>query len=730
VGLKNKIIPRLFAITLIISYVFSSVVFAEQDKTTEVVPQPPKEPIVVNGDNVEYFQEKKMVVGSGNVSITYKDIILTCDKITVYLDTRESIAEGNVKVTQQGAYFTGERMNYNFETKKGTVLQGYVNAKPFYGKANEVNKIENKDQFKLDEGYVTTCDLDKPHYRVRAKQIMVYLNDKVVARHIVTYLGNVPVLYWPYYVQPLTDKKSHITVIPGTRKEWGYYALTSYRYYLGDKNCGDLLLDYRTKKGLAEGVNHYYHTNDLGDGAVKLYYTRENQFVYETDNSPITKYRWQVRHEWEMSEGTDTVATFEFNKLSDRDVIKDYFYNEYEEIGATPDNYISFITQKEAFSTEFLIRPRLDKFFNVTERLPEFKITIPDNNFIPNTRFYYKANASAGYLNNTYDNTNTATPQKDMGSGRIDAYNQLSYAFKFFRSLSVVPYAGVEDTYYSKLVNGDRNQTRNIFSFGVNNSIKFYKIYDVESNFLGLDIHKLRHVITPTANYGYVHTPSIDPSKIIQFDAIDGIDKSNGIAFGLENRLQTKRPDENGNMKSVDLATLKINTNYIFRLKKDSFAMNHDKFDGVQFKLELIPYNWAYLEAELDTDPKTYGMQRSSIDLVAHWKDKWSAAISERYENVSTGSNSLLTFDGTYKINEKWKVRVYERYNNTKAAFEEQAFTVTRDLHCWIGEFTYTVSNDGDQGLWFILKLKAFPQTPIGLKQTYSHPRFGEAGTQ
>ena len=66
-------------------------------------------------------------------------------------------------------------------------------------------------------------------------------------------------------------------------------------------------------------------------------------------------------------------------------------------------------------------------------------------------------------------------------------------------------------------------------------------------------------------------------------------------------------------MQSVDLATLQINTNYIIRMKKDDLAVKHDKFDGVQLKLELIPYSWAYLEAELNTDPKTYGMQRSSI---------------------------------------------------------------------------------------------------------------------
>ncbi len=722
---KKSNITRSFAMALTLFCACSSLLFAEQT-TNEITPQPPKEPIIVNGDNVEYFQEKKMVTGSGNVSIKYKDIILTCDKITVYLDTREAIAEGGVRITQKGAYFTGERMNYNFETKKGIVLQGYINAKPFYGRADEVNKIENKDNFRLKEGYVTTCDLEKPHYRVRSKELMIYLGDKIVARHIVIYVKNVPVLYWPYYVQPLKEKKSHITIIPGQMKDWGYYALTSYRYYIDGKNKGDLLLDYRTKKGIAEGVNHYYETRDIGRGAIKLYYTRENAFVYEPMSPEIDRWRWQVRHEWDLGEETDTKALLEFNTMSDRDVVKDYFYNEYEELGATPDNYLAFITQKESYSTQFLIRKRFDKFLNVLERMPEFSITIPNNNIFKNTPIYYSGNASFAYLNNTFDNTNTSAPQKDIGVGRVDAYNRLSYVTKLFRSLSVTPYAAIEDTYYSRTTSGP-NRTRNIFSAGVDNSVKFYKIYNVTTDFLGLNINKLRHIINPTVNYFYVHEPTIDPSKIHQMDAVDALAKSNGFTLGLENRLQTKRM-EAGSMKSVDLATLLIDTTYTFTLKKDSFEAKDDHFSSINFDLELIPYSWAYLKATMSVDPKHYWVQDGSIDLVSTWQEKWSLAIGTRYEHTVSTESTLLTADGTYKINEKWKVRAYERYNTITAAFEEQEYTFVRDLHCWLCELTYRVDNNGNQGLWLVFKLKAFPETPIGLRQTYSRPRFGEAG--
>ncbi|MFH0763962.1 MAG: hypothetical protein V1927_03045 [Candidatus Omnitrophota bacterium] len=688
----------------------------------------PKEPIVVNGDKVEYFHEKQQVVGIGNISITYKDVLLTCDKITVYLDTKESIAEGNVRVTQGGAFFTGERMNYNFETRKGKILNGYVNAKPFYGKAKDLDKLANKDQCNLDDGYVTTCDFTNPHYRVQSKEVRIYLDDKVIAKHIFFYAGNVPVFYFPYYVQPLKEKKSHMTVIPGRSKEWGNYVLTTYRYYLDDKNCGDILLDYRTKKGLAAGINHYYHFKDIGDGAVKFYYVRENEFVYEQMAPPISRYRWQVRHRWDLPEETGTFMTMEFNKLSDRNVISDYLYNEYEELGSKPDNYISFITQKEDYSSEFLIRMRLDKFYDVVERLPEYSINIPSYRLFRDIPVYYQANASAVYLNHAFDNTNVNPPQKDLFAARVDTYNQLSYAARFFRALNVTPYAGVEETYYSKNRWDDTNVIRGAFSAGVNNSIKFYKIYEVVTNAMGLDINNLRHIITPTAGYYYTHWPTISSDNLNQFDSIDAVGMRNGIALGLENRLQTKRPDDEGQMKSVDLATLRINTNYDLRVTESSGNSKAGGLDKIVFELELVPYSWAYLQAQMTVNPKLPTVENESIDLVANGGDKWSLAISNRYENVATGMSNLVTLDGMYKITEKWRVKAYERFNVLDGYVEEQEYTIARDLHCWIAEFILDVKSNQDVTFWFVMTLKAFPRYPVGFKRTYSRPRFGNTG--
>jgi len=60
-------------------------------------------------------------------------------------------------------------------------------------------------------------------------------------------------------------------------------------------------------------------------------------------------------------------------------------------------------------------------------------------------------------------------------------------------------------------------------------------------------------------------------------DAIDAVNKQNGVLLGLENRIQTKRKDDEGNMHSVDLATLLISTTYDFAGSTESYDYEVNK---------------------------------------------------------------------------------------------------------------------------------------------------------
>jgi Organic solvent tolerance protein OstA len=728
----------LCAVTLLFSTVHTA--FAEDAK--------PKTPIVVNGDKVEYLYEQKKVVGTGNISIDYEGVMLTCEKVVVYLDTREAIAEGDVKITQKDTYMTGEKINYNFDKRTGKAIDAYVNYVPFYGKAKDVEKV-GENQTNLERGQITTCDLDNPHYRIQAKQVKIYTEDKVIAKHVLLFVGNVPILYLPYWVQPLNVPSTGITTMVGHDSDWGYYVLNSLKFDYGDLFKGRWRLDYRTSNGLAAGVDDNYKLPGLGEGAIRFYFAQENDDTLS--HKPITreegKYRFQVRHKWQVLE--DTLFTLELNKVKDDNFMKYYFEKEWEEQGQ-PDNYLSFVTTKPDYTTTFLARVRLDKYYDVVQRLPEYTIDVPQYNIKYNgesSPLYYSMQTSGAYLQRASRNNSSIGPmQKDRDVIRLDTYNRLNYPVKLLKSFNTTPYMGMRQTYYSRNALGRTNIVRGVFNAGVDNSIKFYKIYDINTNALDLNINKLRHVVTPMVNYYYTHQPTVSNEVLMQFDGIDAIKEDNGIFISVENKLQTKR----GGV-SVDLVDFIISSDYKFKLKEDVFPefKNSDyktrKFTSVDMQLELKPYPWIYSLAKMRINTKQELPESASIDFVGGKEADRSLAFGYRYEHSfdpaiaadpDTNGNivNYLTTDLIYRFNEFWMARIYWRANLNKGYLDEQQYTISRDLHCWVLEFTYDIrpyqnnKTITDQIFWFALRLKAFPDQPLGIRRSYSRTRAGEPG--
>ncbi len=678
-------------------------------------------PVIVNGDKIEYFHDKKKIIGSGNINITYGDVKLTCDKITLFTDTKIGMCEGNVKVIQLGGSFEGEKIRYDFANKTGSIIDGYVRADPIYAHAEKVEKV-SKDKIVFDDGYVTTCDLKKPHYRIQAKQVRFYLDDKVVAKHVFFFIGNVPLFYVPYYVQPIRDVKTKITVIPGYEDDWGYYALGAYRYYLNEKNKGYLRLDYREKKGLGEGIDYKYDLDELGDGVARFYFAQENNDLTIKKTGGVDD-RWRLQYKHLINFTNDTIGAIEINKLSDENMIKDYFYKEYEE-GMEADNYISFITTKPNYNFKIFARKRLDDFFTVTERLPEVSLQV-NNQRLWDTFFYYYNEMS---FTNLYKKYKESSNLEDEEALRFDTYHKLSYATKLFRSIYATPYVATRQTYYSRNKWGEDNLLREIYEYGLDLSTKFYRTFDIEIP--EIDIYKLRHIISPTVGFYHRRQPSISPTNLFQFDSIDSLDYQNGISLSLENKFQTKRSNPEGS-KSVDLLRFIVSTDYLYRFKKGNLGFKGvGRFTDVKYELELRPYDWLFAQTDITMRSKDHIIKSANTDLIFNFGEKLKFGMGHRYEYSDTDTTSQFTLDTTYKINEGWSlakgwaIRAYERFDTHDQKWQEQEYTIYKDLHCWLGEFTCNIK-EGEYSFWVIFRVKAFPDVPIGLKRTYNRPTPG-----
>ena len=699
------------------------------------------EPIIVNGDVVEFSTETKEFTATGNVEVLYKGTKLTCQKLTLNSETKDAVAQGNARLDEKEGVIEGESLTYNFKNKAGIIIDAGFRSNPYFGKSKKADKVSDAE-FIFRKGYISTCALDNPHWRLKSRRMNFFPDDKVQIKDAIFYAGTAPLMYLPTYNRSLKDPMMHVQVDAGKSKIWGPYVLSAWRYNLAENLTGRVYFDVRSKLGVAEGFGANYTTKGFGKGDFKYYYTQERDKTRRLNESVDTpkvfqRYLIRERHKWDINEQTNLIT--EYYKIIDsrrmvigpqEDFLKDYFFREYEKVNQ-PASYLTLHHSFSYSSIDLYLQKRANRWYDpgYLERLPEVKYSIPSFQ-IGITPFYFSSDSSVGNYNKK--NTSTSTPaanalNPDVHVNRLDTTNKFSLPMKA-SFIQFTPFVSNRETFYDKDVFGERISPRTVFSSGADMSTKFYRIFNIKSNLLGMNINGLRHIITPGSGYSYSHNPTILSSRLKQVDGVDSIaGSSNPASLSLSNKLQTKR-----NNQSVDLVDFLVSNTYTFKPKTgDKRGSNLGDFS---YKLKILPYAWLRMEGDATykhsgnrSDSGYKRFTNANYDVYFDFGQDRNFGFGQRYQRK--GGNEI-TYSFKWRLNPKWKFSFYQRRMRGHApslnrGLKEQEYSIIRDLHCWEVDMTYNGTKGKGSSIWFIFRLKAFPEMEFGFQQDYHVPKTG-----
>ena len=691
------------------------------------VPSPtPRVPLSCEADRVRYLESGKIVLGEGNVHLEYKDMKLDADKVTIYVARKEAIAEGNVKFTQGDNYINTDKMRYDFIKEEGFLTPGKGHFAPWYGNAEKVETEQKKEVF-FEEGYATTCDLEEPHYRFQASKFIIYLDDKIVAKNVVFYVGNIPLMWFPYYQRSLKNQCQGFFLYPGFRTSWGFYFLSGYHWCAPGVNL-TFHLDYRYRQGWAYGLDGLFYpgegTKNRGDW--QTYYLDDKKFDDPSsgETKKAERYLAQIwyRHYFPWDIRGDLAA----NYFSDSALRQDYFRKQYD-ANSQPQSYIYFSKKSDDYVLSLTCLPRLNKFYQVTEKLPEVKFQVKEIS-IGETNFYYEGATSYTNFYKLYADESSARYQ----SGRFDTVNQLSYSKKLFGWLNILPAAGFRETFYTRGPGKSdpseptpeptpettpeptpepderKNFNRHIFFSSLGLSTDIYGIFSAEND--RLDIHKLRHVITPSITYVFSTQPTELSDEIYQFDSIDDIDRANYTQLGLRNRLQTRRTSK-GTESNWTLFDLILKTNVATDPDRDNAGR---LFTDLDSELEITPFSWLSFDTRLIYDTYDNIIEKTSVEFDVKQGNDWNSSLFYSYRRES--ERNRLGASAFVRLNSKWAFKVYGRYDLVEEEFEEESLTIYRDLHCWDSYLLMRHREaEDDFEISIAFWIKAFPKSPLNL---------------
>ena len=765
----------------------------EQPPEVAVTPPPPQPPtlppvrppgaVQIFADHMEVSPERRLAMAQGDVRIVFENGVLTCDKVSLFTDTKDVYAQGHVRLERGKEVYHGELVHYNINTKKGRFLEGSAYREPWHEYGRVVEHLA-EGVLRLRPGYVTTCEFDPPHYRFQGRAATVFADDKIVrGRHVTLAVEEFPLIYLPWL--SLADRQTPFFLIPGKNKIWEQFALMGYRYEWPAGHQGTLRLDWRRAFGWGVGVTDRVESERLGKGLLKLYYNEERNMRRPKEEVPkgasLKRYRALWRHVWEPLAGTTMVT--DIQKFSDVDFRREFLFREefIDQIDPEPEvggggGFISTVTNDPNFTVKLLATKRMNRFETVTEAFPDATVEVRPVP-IGDTQLFIASSANVANLQ-----TKRAHSDNDTDVVRVDWLQKLSYGLNLFRPILLTPNMAIRQTYYTKDIQGsNREGKRDLisgqFSGGLDASLKLFRIFPVTTNALGLHINQLRHVLTPTLAYSYVHQPTV-PNTLLDFAMASST--TNALTFGLENKLQTRRPkspeagqkQDKPKFRGVDIARFFISAPYTFRGNgnKQGGRLGDWKFD-----LELYPWSWMRLETNWGYPSHFVKGSRDSrvtswnVDLVMIGgrggplaqeardlaiparrfrpgpqltegfpllpQGQWYLGLRHGFSH-NDKTEDLIQFD--WRLSEKWQIGTFHRFTWKETAggvkrfnnVRELQYTLTRDLHDWIAELVYRVDREFGEELFLTLTLKAYPELPIDLSTSYHQPKLGSQSSR
>ena len=397
---------------------------------------------------VEFDPNTGLAVATNGVIVKYGNAVLTADRASVNHQSTEVMADGRVRIQQDDQVWVGEHVRYNFRTRQMEAEQFRTGKPPVFAAGEELRGDFSNQVYTARNAYVTTDDVARPGTKVRAKSITIVPGQSITARHALLYLGNVPVLYVPYYSRKLDAQANGFGFTPGYRSRYGPFLLGTYSWFPGEAFDAELHADYRQKRGFGGGPDVNLHLGRWGEGSASFYYLRDrdpdenaSDLSFPNGYFPDDRYRLNVGYDAHPFTNLNVKGVARYQ--SDELVLHDFFEGEYRQ-NPQPNTFFEVNKLWNDFSLDLYAQPRLNEFFETVERLPDVRLT-GFRQQLGATPLYYESESSAGYYRRRFaEITNSLPGTNNFSAARADTYHQLTLPHTFFGWLNVAPRVGVE----------------------------------------------------------------------------------------------------------------------------------------------------------------------------------------------------------------------------------------------------------------------------------------------
>lgn len=335
------------------------------------------------------FEENRIATLYGSAKVIHQSGELTAGKVALNLD--QTLISADTQTPQdtlsqpillrQNDRIRSQRITFNYKTEKGRFDVARTSVSEGYLTGTKVKNTSPHVVF-LEDAIYSTCDLDHPHYYIKAKRMKVVDEEKIFFTRAQLYILDIPYpIIFPFgYVPGKIDQKqsgllqpTYVSQNQATRGI-GVQNLGWFQYF-NDYLVGQASVDIFTSGSFFLDANTRYNKRNKYSGNIQIGYSRERGLEPTDPNFSInTQKKLNITHNQDFSPYANISAninlrTAEFNRRNSFDI------DERAEVSTSSS--ISYRYRHPENSYNFSISARQNQNFNTNVT----RLSGPDANF-------------------------------------------------------------------------------------------------------------------------------------------------------------------------------------------------------------------------------------------------------------------------------------------------------------------------------------------------------------
>ena len=556
----------------------------------------------------------------GEAEVKYKNYTISAGKITVLWNDDKLIAEtlpdttngdhlppndslqtkksGRPVFSDGKEEMVGDHMEFNFKSERGRILRGRTNFQGGYYVGETVKRVSPRE-INVKNGIYTTCSKDEPHFHFAGKKMKIILDDKVIAKPVIFFIGKVPLAVLPFAMFPAKeDGRQSGIIIPqyGTSPQEGRY-LQDLGYYWAASEYYDarFTLSFFEKTGVLFKTFMNYALRYRFRGSVSGSYTRK-----DFDDRKQRNWSLNVNHSHEIDATTRLSVRARF--VSTNDFYKQFSQNRSQRLTRQLISNATFNKSWGQGRTSMSINLSQTKDLETgrnTIVLPRLQFTKGQSAIFPVKKAKPGgANVEAKWYNamrysyqtmilNTVRKDSTGDPDAD-----IDRRAQHDLRFNFTAPKKILGWLTfsqnltVDEDWFDRTQNFALDSltntvmsseskgfaARHLFNYSASAGTNLYGTFYPRIG----PVRALRHKMSPSLSFsyrpdfsdsvwGYFQSVEDTLGNVVKKDRFGGTPSGelNSLSFGLRNLFQMKL-GEGEQEKKIDLFNLNFGSGYNF----------------------------------------------------------------------------------------------------------------------------------------------------------------------